>query len=147
MLGEQGGMPERTGQHSKALIWRRVLPKGWGMKAERSRGRLPYSTNMSEQLRMAVVKVNATVGKSPTPCHLRVSHSTQAQVVKKVKGSQKESEYQNSESLAGRLCQEWAYTECERLKVNTSQGRRKECQLSLGAGSRYLRMSEQQLQG
>lgn len=27
-----------------------MLPKGWGMQAERSRDRLPYSTNMSEQL-------------------------------------------------------------------------------------------------
>lgn len=75
-----------------------MLPKRWGGKAERSRGRQPYNTNMSEQLHVAVVKVNAMVGKSSRPCYMSVSHSTQAQVVKKVKGSKKESQYQNSES-------------------------------------------------
>lgn len=52
---------------------------------------------ISHQLHMAVVKVNAMVGKSSGPCHMSVSHSTKAQVVKKVKRSQKESQYQNSE--------------------------------------------------
>lgn len=98
MLGGQGGTPEKTGQDSKALTWRGVLPKGWGVRTERNRGRLPYNTNMSEQLHMAAVKVNAMVGKSSRPCHRSVSHSTLAQVVTKVKGSQKESQYQNSDS-------------------------------------------------
>lgn len=59
---------------------------------------VPYKTNMSEQLHMAVIEVNAMVGKSSRPRHMSVSHSMQAQVVKKVKRSQKESQYQNSES-------------------------------------------------
>ena len=37
-----------------------------------------YKMNMSEQLHMAVVKVNTIVGKSSRPHYMSVSHSTQA---------------------------------------------------------------------